>query len=91
MKFRGSLFFYGPFNQRLLLDGVNRDFPKFKYALSAEMFARKHRLRFVDLHDPTRVRFDPPARAGRPALATRRSRGERSEPPYLVYIKHSIT
>lgn len=89
MSSQGSLFFYGPFRQRLLYRGVNRDFPKFKFSLSAEIWANKHNLLFVDHSDPAafrvsngyrhRLQTTSPSPTGR-GEAQPPPAGERSEP-----------
>ncbi len=91
MKSRGSLFYYGPYDQQVLLDGINRAFPRFRVALFAHLWALKHRLRFVDHSDPARFRIagrqdGPQTRGDDAAPQARRVAAEAV--PILVNIKH---
>ena len=67
MSRRGSLFYYGPGQQRLLVDGINRDFPCFRTAGYARAWAAKKGIEFVDATDPANYRL--PGRLPKPCPA----------------------
>ena len=74
MSRRGSLFYYGPGQQCLVVDGINRDQPQFPQAVFAANWAAKKGIEFVDHTDPSDFRIagrrDAPKR-GRDASAQR--------------------
>lgn len=67
---RGSLFYYGPDQQRLLVDGISRDFPCFRSAGYARWWAAKKGIEFVDASDPADYRLPGQPPNPRPAFAS---------------------
>jgi len=58
MKFRGSLFYYGPGDHTLVERGFNRNHPhdpQFVAARFAAAYARRRSLRFMDRSDPAQT------------------------------------